>query len=201
MPDKRQWGPHWSRRRFLGTAMTTLAAAELGVVRGIHAQAARAARSAPPGSTSGTPELQSAVGRGAPLEPLKEINAGVLNVGYVEAGPANGAAVMLLHGWPYDIHSFDNVAPLLAQAGFRVIVPYLRGYGTTRFLSAATPRNGQQSVVAVDAIALMDALKRSTRRSSRSSSGSRRLQMGLQRRHVRSHGRVVQQSRSRGHRD
>ena len=90
---------------------------------------------------------------------LKQIDAGVLNIGYAEAGPADGPPVILLHGWPYDIHSFVDVAPLLASAGYRVIVPYLRGYGTTRFLSADTPRNGQQSVVAIDVIALMDALK------------------------------------------
>jgi pimeloyl-ACP methyl ester carboxylesterase len=90
---------------------------------------------------------------------LKQIDAGTLNVGYAEAGPANGPVVILLHGWPYDIHSFVDVAPLLASAGYRVIVPYVRGYGTTRFLSSETIRNGQQSVVAVDAIALMDALK------------------------------------------
>jgi pimeloyl-ACP methyl ester carboxylesterase len=83
---------------------------------------------------------------------------GVLNVGYAEAGPAGGPAVILLHGWPYDIYSYVDVAPLLASAGYRVIVPYLRGYGTTRFLSSETVRNGQQSVVAVDIIALMDAL-------------------------------------------
>ena len=90
---------------------------------------------------------------------LKQIDAGLLNVGYAEAGPASGPAVILLHGWPYDIHSFVEVAPLLASAGYRVIVPYLRGYGTTRFLSSDTFRNGQQSVVALDIIALMDALK------------------------------------------
>ena len=90
---------------------------------------------------------------------LKQINAGVLNIGYAEAGPADGHAVLLLHGWPYDIHSYVDVAPLLASAGYRVIVPYLRGYGTTRFLSTETARNGQQSVVAVDIIAMMDALK------------------------------------------
>src|ERR1700682_1646362 len=89
---------------------------------------------------------------------LKQIDAGVLNVGYAEAGPSDGPAVMLLHGWPYDIHSYVDVAPLLAQAGYRVIVPYLRGYGPTRFLSSDTFRNGQQSVLAVDIIALMDAL-------------------------------------------
>jgi pimeloyl-ACP methyl ester carboxylesterase len=90
---------------------------------------------------------------------LKQIDAGVLNVGYTEAGKSDGPAVVLLHGWPYDIHSFVDVAPRLAQAGYRVIVPYLRGYGTTRFLSSTTPRNGQQAVVAVDIIALMDALR------------------------------------------
>jgi pimeloyl-ACP methyl ester carboxylesterase len=90
---------------------------------------------------------------------LKQIDAGVLNVGYAEAGPADGPAVILLHGWPYDIHSFVDVAPFLASAGYRVIVPHLRGYGTTRFLSSATYRNGQQAVTAADIIALMDALK------------------------------------------
>jgi pimeloyl-ACP methyl ester carboxylesterase len=90
---------------------------------------------------------------------LKQIDAGVLNVGYAEAGPANGRPVILLHGWPYDIHSYVDVAPLLASAGYRAIVPYLRGYGTTRFLSSETLRNGQQSAIAVDIIALMDALK------------------------------------------
>src|SRR5262245_26965659 len=81
---------------------------------------------------------------------LKQIDAGVLNVGYAEAGPANGTPVLLLHGWPYDIHTYVDVAPLLASSGYRVIVPYLRGYGATRFLSSATPRNGQQGAVAVD---------------------------------------------------
>jgi pimeloyl-ACP methyl ester carboxylesterase len=90
---------------------------------------------------------------------LKQIDAGDLNVGYAEAGPTNGPAVILLHGWPYDIHSYVDVAPRLSQAGYRVIVPYLRGYGTTHFLSSDTFRNGQQSVVALDSIALMDALK------------------------------------------
>ena len=90
---------------------------------------------------------------------LKQIVAGVLNLGYAEAGPADGPVVILLHGWPYDIHSFVDVAPLLTSKDYRVIVPYLRGYGTTRFLSNGTFRNGQQSVVALDIIALMDALK------------------------------------------
>jgi pimeloyl-ACP methyl ester carboxylesterase len=90
---------------------------------------------------------------------LKQIDAGVLNVGYAETGPSDGKVVMLLHGWPYDIHSFVDVAPRLAQARCRVIVPYLRGYGTTTFLSSTTPRNGQQAALAVDIIALMDALR------------------------------------------
>ncbi|HTA30252.1 MAG TPA: alpha/beta hydrolase, partial [Candidatus Cybelea sp.] len=90
---------------------------------------------------------------------LKQIEAGALNTGYAEAGPADGSVVILLHGWPYDIYSFVDVAPLLAAKGYRVIVPYLRGYGTTKFLSGSTFRNGQQSVVALDIIALMDALK------------------------------------------
>ena len=89
---------------------------------------------------------------------LKQIDAGLLNVGYAEAGPGDGPVVLLLHGWPYDIHTYVDVAPLLAAQGYRVIVPYLRGYGTTRFLREHTVRNGQQSVVAVDAVALMDAL-------------------------------------------
>ena len=93
-----------------------------------------------------------------PFGALKQINAGVLSVGYAEAGPARGPAVILLHGWPYDIHSFADVTPVLASRGYRVIVPYLRGYGTTRFLSDASPRNGQQAALGVDTIALMDAL-------------------------------------------
>ena len=90
---------------------------------------------------------------------LKQINAGVLTVGYAESGPTDGPDVMLLHGWPYDIHSYVDVAPRLSQAGYRVIVPYLRGYGTTRFLSKDTLRNGQQAVIAVDILALLDALR------------------------------------------
>jgi pimeloyl-ACP methyl ester carboxylesterase len=90
---------------------------------------------------------------------MKQIDAGLLNIGYVDVGPANGKPVVLLHGWPYDIHSYVDVAPLLAAKGYRVIVPYLRGYGTTRFLSADTFRNAQQSAVALDIISLLDALK------------------------------------------
>ncbi len=92
------------------------------------------------------------------LGPLHQVDAGLLNVGYAEAGPADGPAVLLLHGWPYDIHTYVDVAPLLAGTGYRVIVPFLRGYGTTRFLSGTTFRNGEQAAFAVDAIALLDAL-------------------------------------------
>jgi len=93
-----------------------------------------------------------------PFGPVKQIAAGLLDVGYVDAGPDDGPTVLLLHGWPYDIHSYGEVAPRLAAAGYRVVVPYLRGFGTTRFLSGATVRNGEQAVLAVDALALMDAL-------------------------------------------
>ena len=92
------------------------------------------------------------------MNDVKQIDAGVLKVAYVDVGPADGPAVLLLHGWPYDIHSFDEVVPLLTDAGCRVIVPYLRGYGTTRFLSDGTFRNGQQAAVARDAVDLLDAL-------------------------------------------
>jgi pimeloyl-ACP methyl ester carboxylesterase len=100
-------------------------------------------------------EAQPAVAMG----PIRQVRAGVLDVGYHEAGPSDGQVVLLLHGWPYDIHTYVEVAPLLASAGYRVITPYLRGYGTTRFLSDTTPRNAQQAALAVDAIALLDALK------------------------------------------
>ena len=93
-----------------------------------------------------------------PFGPVNQIDAGLLNVGYVDAGPDDGPAVLLLHGWPYDIHSYDEVTPRLAAAGYRVVVPFLRGYGPTRFLSETTVRNGEQAVLAVDALALMDAL-------------------------------------------
>ena len=94
-----------------------------------------------------------------PFGPIRQIDAGLLNVGFAEAGPADGPAVVLLHGWPYDIHSYAEVAPLLAAEGYRVIVPYLRGYGTTRFRDHETFRNGQPSALALDAVALMDALE------------------------------------------
>jgi pimeloyl-ACP methyl ester carboxylesterase len=131
------------RRRFFGTAATAFAAAQLAAV--IGPAAAQSGRAGPGANSS--------------FGPLKQVNAGLLNVGYVEAGPAEGPPVLLLHGWPYDIHSFVDVTPMLASAGFRVVVPFLRGYGTTRFLANDTVRNGQPSVVALDAVALMDALR------------------------------------------
>ena len=100
----------------------------------------------------------AAVPSSSSFSPLRQIDAGVLNVGYVDTGPAEGPVVVLLHGWPYDIHSYIDVCPGLAKAGYRVIVPFLRGFGTTRFLSDETSRNGEQAVLAVDVIALMDAL-------------------------------------------
>jgi pimeloyl-ACP methyl ester carboxylesterase len=138
---------NFHRRRFFGAAAMSIASAQLGVIGSANAQ------------TAHTKLPATKPGAHTSFGPLKQIDAGLLNVGYAEAGPADGPAVLLLHGWPYDIHSFVDVAPLLASAGYRVIVPYLRGYGTTRFLSDDTMRNGQQSVVALDAIALMDALK------------------------------------------
>ena len=101
----------------------------------------------------------SAPGAVPAMGPIRQIDAGELNIGYFETGPAGGPAVMLLHGWPYDIHSFAKVAPLLAAKGYRVIVPHLRGHGTTRFRSPVALRNGQQAVLGLDVIALMDALR------------------------------------------
>src|SRR5262249_37011774 len=125
------------------------AAAELAVV-GPASTYTRRAHAA----SATTPQMLANTSFGA----LKQIDAGLLNVGYAEDGPADGPPVILLHGWPYDIHSFVDVAPLVASAGYRAIVPYLRGYGSTRFLSSDTFRNGQPSALAVDLIALMDAL-------------------------------------------
>jgi pimeloyl-ACP methyl ester carboxylesterase len=142
--------PNYNRRRFLGMAAMSLAAARFGFIGSANAQASQTSPADVPTTRPGT---------NTSFASLKQVDAGLLNVGYAEAGPADGPAVVLLHGWPYDIHSYVDVAPLLASAGYRVIVPYLRGYGTTRFLSDETFRNGQQSVVAVDIIALMDALK------------------------------------------
>ena len=135
------------RRRFFGAAALTVAAAQWGATSIAQAQTTGSAAVAPwrPRRTS--------------FAPLKQVDAGLLSVAYAEAGPADGAPVVLLHGWPYDIYSFVDVAPLLAAKGYRVIVPFLRGYGATSFRSSDTFRNGQPSVVALDIVALMDALK------------------------------------------
>jgi len=133
-----------SRRSILGTLALGMAVAQFGTLSGARAQTGSAA-AGKDGHTA--------------FASLKQIKAGVLDVGYAEDGPSDGPPVLLLHGWPYDIHSYVDVAPILAKAGYRVIVPYLRGYGTTRFLSAETPRNGQQAALAVDITAFMDALK------------------------------------------
>ena len=135
------------RRRCLAGMVTALAASQLGMIDFAAGRtAAEQPRAIPDGGNRS-------------FGPLKQVDAGVLSVGYAEAGPPQGPVVILLHGWPYDIHSFVDVAPLLASAGHRVIVPHLRGYGTTRFLSSETLRNGQPAALAADVIALMDALK------------------------------------------
>jgi pimeloyl-ACP methyl ester carboxylesterase len=139
-----------NRRRFLSTAAMTFVATQIAVIGSAKAQSNTQKSAVLPTVKPGT---------NASFASLKQTNAGLLNVGYAEAGTADGPAVVLLHGWPYDIYSYVDVAPLLASAGYRVIVPYLRGYGTTHFISSHTARNGQQSVVAVDVIALMDALQ------------------------------------------
>lgn len=138
-------GLAFNRRHIVGSAALAVAA-HAGLIRAARAEA---------------PNALSPVKRGThmTLGPIKQINAGVLNVGYVDAGPVSAPVVVLLHGWPYDIHTYVDVAPMLASAGYRVIVPYLRGYGPTRFLSNAASRNAQQSTIAVDVVALMDALK------------------------------------------
>ena len=146
MPEQLDSG----RRRFFGTAAMTIAAAQLVLHGSAEAQPGKA-------KADDLPKIRR--GEHTSFASLKHIDAGVLNVGYAEAGPTGGPVVILLHGWPYDIYSYVDVAPLLASAGYRVIVPYLRGYGTTRFVSTATLRNGQPSALAVDVIALMDALQ------------------------------------------
>jgi pimeloyl-ACP methyl ester carboxylesterase len=136
------------RRRFLEIAALTVAAAQFALENPAAAQ------------TAGQTTLDTLkTGANTSFASLKQIDAGLLNVGYAEAGPADGKPVILLHGWPYDIYSFVDVAPMLASAGYRVVVPYLRGYGSTRFISDATFRNGQPSAIAVDIIELMNALK------------------------------------------
>ena len=138
------------RRRFFGAAALTLAATQLDVGALAEAQT---------GAAQGSKATTTKRGTSNSFAPLKQIDAGVLSVSYAEGGPADGPAVLLLHGWPYDIHSFVDVTPLLASAGYRVIVPYARGYGPTRFLSGTTMRNGEQAALAHDVVDLMDALK------------------------------------------
>ena len=144
-----------SRRRFLGTAGTAAVAAgalQLGLAGPAAAQAvkAKAGGAAGPATAGGA--------GGSSFGPIQQTDAGVLNIGYVDLGPTNGTPVILMHGFPYDIHSYEKVAPLLAAQGYRCIVPYSRGYGTTTFLSAKTPRNADQAAWALDILALMDAL-------------------------------------------
>ena len=140
----------YNRRRFLGLATMGVAGAGLGIIGSANAEATKTKSASAPKTKPGT---------NTSFASLKQIDAGLLNIGYAEAGPDGGPPVILLHGWPYDIYSYVDVAPLLATKGYRVIMPYLRGYGTTHFLSPDTVRNGQPSVVAVDITALMDALK------------------------------------------
>jgi len=139
---------NYSRRRFISLAALTVAAAELGGLNLLNAKGITKTKSNYHKTHSNTS-----------FNNIKQIHAGVLNMGYAESGPVNGEPVILLHGWPYTIHSYTDVAALLSAKGYRVIVPHLRGHGSTQFLSAKTPRNGQQSAIATDIIALMDALK------------------------------------------
>jgi pimeloyl-ACP methyl ester carboxylesterase len=138
------------RRRLLGATAVALATAPFGLVR---------AATAPSGTAEAASVPALAPGASTSFGTLRQVDAGALSVAYAEAGPADGPVALLLHGWPYDIHSFLDAAALLAAAGYRVIVPYLRGYGTTRFLSGEAVRNGQPSALAADIVALMDALK------------------------------------------
>jgi pimeloyl-ACP methyl ester carboxylesterase len=140
----------YDRRRFLRAAAMITATAKLGLIDSVHPQSP---------NTEAAGESTTKQVTNTSFGPIKQIDAGVLNVGYAEAGPADGPAVILLHGWPYDIHTYVDVAPLLAVKGYRVIVPHLRGYGTTRFLPSETVRNGQPSALASDIVAFMNALK------------------------------------------
>src|ERR1700752_2402496 len=137
-----------SRRRLLAMSSVSAVATLLGLGRFTSSGKAKA-----------SDLLTTTFRTGTSFGPIKPIDSGLLNFGYAESGPANGPAVILLHGWPYDIYSFVDVAPLLAARGYRVVVPYLRGYGTTRFLSSETFRNGQPTAVASDIVALLDTLK------------------------------------------
>jgi len=136
-----------NRRRFLGLAALGIAAAEFVALDSVQAQSIE--------RTSARIEAGTSTSFG----PVKQVEAGLLNVGYADAGPTDGSVVILLHGWPYDIYSYVDVAPLLAAKGYRVIIPYLRGYGTTRFLASESVRNGQPSAMALDIVAFMDALE------------------------------------------
>jgi len=139
-----------TRRRFVGASILAFAVAQFGIIGMADAQ---------PGHAVAAQSTAARAGTHTSFGPLKHIHAGVLDVAYAEAGPADGPVVILLHGWPYDIYSYVDVAPMLAAKGYRVIIPYARGYGDTRFLSASTPRNAQPSALASDVIDLMDALK------------------------------------------
>ena len=141
---------NYDRRHFFASAAMTIVAAQVGMIGSADAESGKA-------NSANLPAIKP--GTNTSFAALKQTDAGLLNVSYAEAGPANGPAVILLHGWPYDIYSFVDVAPLLASKGHHVIVPYLRGYGATRFLSSETVRNGQPSALATDIINLMDALK------------------------------------------
>ena len=141
---------HYHRRPLFGAAAATIAAAGRGTVGPADANPSA-------GETTRAQMPTIKPGTDTSFGPLKQMDAGVLNIGYAEAGPSNDRPVILLHGWPYDIHSYVDVAAILASAGYRVIAPYIRGYGSTRFLSNETIRNGQQSALATDIIALMDA--------------------------------------------
>ncbi|WP_404978671.1 alpha/beta fold hydrolase [Caballeronia novacaledonica] len=136
------------RRSIVGASISFVGLTSCGMSVGARAQTTAMPSPPPP----------DVVGGGGGFDVIRFVDAGNLNVCYAQSGPANGPAIILLHGWPYDIQSYAEVAPVLARAGYRVIVPYLRGFGSTRFLSAETPRNGQQAVIATDIVALMDAL-------------------------------------------
>jgi pimeloyl-ACP methyl ester carboxylesterase len=141
------------RRRFIGAAALTAAAAQFGMLSAARAQAQI------PDQTRASEELTMASQTSSSFDAIKQVSAGLLNVGYAEVGPSKGGPVFLLHGWPYDVHSFADVAQLLAAQGYRVIVPFMRGYGTTGFLSTDTVRNAEPAVVALDLASLMDALQ------------------------------------------
>ncbi len=152
-PELHPAGRSQGRRNFLTSAVLSLAAAPFLVGEPAYAQSRLRPTAGAAGAAASKPQALAA------FDTVRQIDAGSLNIGYVDAGPADGPAVLLLHGWPYDIHSFIDVVPILSAAGYRVSVPHLRGHGTTRFRSDRTFRNAQQSVVAMDIVALMDALR------------------------------------------